>query len=310
MVDAAGWRINSSGVFEVPKKVAAEDSLMVLRAEPYRAIVDTMTEGAVILADSGDIIYSNDCFASLIGCPLRDLAGHTFSRYVTPADQSHFSNLLVYASERPGRAEVNLLKADGGIVSASLSAAPLKSDELRGIYIIVSDVSLRRRAEENLIKAHAELEELVKEKHSTAARATAELRKEAYERKRVEARLTEQEERFRLLLENASDIIMVLKDRAVAYAAPSLQRMLEFEPNEVTGQDFFTLVHKDDRRKACESLDEGKRIPGCSFCFEARMTTKSGTCRRMELTGKNLLHDERIKGIVLNARDVSNQKRM
>lgn len=294
----------------MPNKAAAEDSLTVLCAEPYRAIVDTMTEGAVILADSGDIIYSNDCFASLIGCPRHDLVGHTFTRYVAPAEQSHFSNLLVYASKRPGRAEVNLLKADGEIVPASLSAAPLDSDGLRGIYIIISDIRLRRRAEENLIRAHAELEELVKEKHSAAAYATAELRKEAYERKKVEARLTEQEERFRLLLENASDIIVVLQDRAVAYAAPSLRRMLEFEPNELTGQDFFTLVHKDDRQKACESLDEGERIPGCSFCFEVRMTTKSGACRRMELTGKNLLHDEKIKGIVLNGRDLSDRKGM
>lgn len=289
----------------MPKKTAADNSPVSLREESYRVIVDTMTEGAVILADPGDIIYSNDCFASLIGCPRHELIGRLFLKYVMPADRSHFLNLLAYASERPGKAEINLLKADNERIQASLSAAPLDSNGLRGVYIIVSDVSLRRRAEDNLIRAHVELEELVKEKHSEAERATAKLRKEAYERKRVEVRLSNQEKRLRLLLENASDIVMILQDKAIAYAAPSLRRTLELEPNEVAGEDFFTLIHEDDRQKAHDCLDKGERIPGCSFCFDVRMTTKSGAFRRMKLIGKNLLHDETIEGIILSGRDMS-----
>jgi PAS domain S-box-containing protein len=296
--------------FEVQSKAARKDTVTKPGDEPYRAIVDTMTEGAVILAESGDILYANSCFASMIGCRPEETAGLAFSRYVSPSDRLHCANLLAYAVNRPGRAEVGLLRNGHEVVPASLSAAPLRAGETNGLYIVVSDISLRRRAEEGLLSSHQELEKLLQEKSLEFARATTQLHKEARERKRAEDRLSEEEERFRLLMENSSDILVILKGGAIDFAGPSVQRILGHKPEELTGRDFLTFTHEDDLHEAREVLGQGERIPGASFRLRIRMKMKSGTCRVLEFLGRNLCHNRWIGGLVLNGRDISDLKAM
>ena len=74
-------------------------------------------------------------------------------------------------------------------------------------------------------------------------RRSAELQRAAHERKRVEEVLRKSEERFRALVQNASDMVLVLGgDGAVRYISPAVEMVLGHEPEDVIRQGAFNIV--------------------------------------------------------------------
>ena len=64
-----------------------------------------------------------------------------------------------------------------------------------------------------------------------------------------EQRLKESAERFRLLIENAFDIIAILSEEGmIVYESESISRILGYSQNERVGKSIFTdpIVHPDD----------------------------------------------------------------
>ena len=72
--------------------------------------------------------------------------------------------------------------------------------EIVGCWIDIDD---RKQAEENLQKAHNELEERVRERTEKLTKATEELKEEIKERKQVEEALRQSEEKYRNIFNNA-----------------------------------------------------------------------------------------------------------
>jgi two-component system cell cycle sensor histidine kinase/response regulator CckA len=130
----------------------------------------------------------------------------------------------------------------------------------------------------------------------------------AAERKQVMRKLKESEERFRSLLENALDIITIIRaDGSIKYASPATQRVLGYAPDELTGTALRELIHPEDEertRNALNSLNEG----GAASTLECRVRTKAGDWRVVEAIGRRLMNDPNIQGFVVNARDVTERK--
>ena len=85
------------------------------------------------------------------------------------------------------------------------------------------------------------------------------------ERKRMEDSLRKSEQRFRILSENAPDIIYSLHpDGAISYVNPSWKRLLGHDEEEVLGRFFIDFAREQDRRtyrKLFKSLrDDGKVV--------------------------------------------------
>ena len=62
--------------------------------EPYRNLVEQMGQGAVVLTESGDILYSNARFAGLVAQPLESIVGGPIGRFIAEADRADFTTLL------------------------------------------------------------------------------------------------------------------------------------------------------------------------------------------------------------------------
>ena len=89
--------------------------------------------------------------------------------------------------------------------------------------------------------------------------------RDATERRLAQRRLEETKERFRLLAENASDIVyMSGPDRIVRWIAPTVESALGWTPDEIIGTTFHDLLHPDDAEAIAEAegASSGRRLRG------------------------------------------------
>ncbi|MBI3118716.1 MAG: response regulator [Candidatus Hydrogenedentes bacterium] len=135
-------------------------------------------------------------------------------------------------------------------------------------------------------------------------RAKTELLFESHELAR-EATLRRKSERYaRALLDNALDVITVVnRDGTIRSESPSIEHVLKYRPEELTGRDIHDMIHPEDRSKldallAAECAEEA--APS-----SIRYQTANGAWRVLESIGCNLLDDPDIHGVVLNSRDIT-----
>jgi diguanylate cyclase (GGDEF)-like protein/PAS domain S-box-containing protein len=108
------------------------------------------------------------------------------------------------------------------------------------------------------------------------------------EQQQVVAALAESEKRFRLLAENASDLITSIDPDGVrTYISPSCRALLGYEPEELIGQVAIEIVHPDDRARIGEYL--GSLLEHGPARDEARFRHKSGRWVWMETRGRAVL---------------------
>jgi diguanylate cyclase (GGDEF)-like protein/PAS domain S-box-containing protein len=130
------------------------------------------------------------------------------------------------------------------------------------------------------------------------------------------ARLTEQihlrrsEARFASLVQNSSDLITVVgSDATIAYQSPSSERVLGYRPDELLGTRFDRLVVREDADRLLRVIADGSAYArGDTEGIECTLRHRDGSLRQFEILHTNLLDDEHVHGIVLNARDISERK--
>jgi diguanylate cyclase (GGDEF)-like protein/PAS domain S-box-containing protein len=117
------------------------------------------------------------------------------------------------------------------------------------------------------------------------------------------------EARFRSLVAHASDLITVLAaDGTVTYQSPSIERLLGYHVDEIEGTRFDRLLRECDRPRLARMLTGVPDSAPETHAIECSLQHRDGTWLQFEVQQTNLLHDEHVRGIVLNSRDVSEQK--
>jgi diguanylate cyclase (GGDEF)-like protein/PAS domain S-box-containing protein len=117
------------------------------------------------------------------------------------------------------------------------------------------------------------------------------------------------EARFGTLVQNSSDLITVLgPDNTILYQSPSIERVLGYTHEEVTGSSFERLLHPDEQGRLLRRLSEGAGAGGRAEVIDCLLAHKDGTLRHFEILHTDLLSDTTVGGIVLNGRDVSERK--
>lgn len=131
----------------------------------------------------------------------------------------------------------------------------------------------------------------------------------AIDNARLYEKLEEREAYFRALFENSADGVAIINtDGIVRYLAPSEERLTGYKPEEILGQSAFQYIHPQDLPNVLQTFKEGVAIPGVVRTIEYRLQRKDGEWRYFEITGRNMLDDPHIAGIVVNYRDVTERK--
>jgi two-component system CheB/CheR fusion protein len=131
------------------------------------------------------------------------------------------------------------------------------------------------------------------------------------ERKEMIETLKGNEERFRLLIQNASDIITVFdQDGTIKYESPAIEHLLGYLSEERIGRNINMdpIVHPDDLKIKVDLLKESILRPRENVYGEFRLRHKDGSYRTIDAIFRNLLDDKKINGIIGNYRDITERK--
>ncbi len=133
----------------------------------------------------------------------------------------------------------------------------------------------------------------------------------ALAQKQAEKALKQSEERFRSLIENTSDIVILLTEQGVVcYASPSIERLLGYAPEKLVGQNVLGWLHPEDRRKALQTFVKVMRTPETEFCTELRWQELRGDWRVFEAIAKKFEDSTGFVGAIVNARDITERLKL
>ncbi len=129
------------------------------------------------------------------------------------------------------------------------------------------------------------------------------------DRIRAEEAVQASEEYLRALVEHSADAITVIDaEGRIAYSSPSQQRMMGYG-DESIGAHMFVHVHPDDAHHLPSLFDQLIAHPDQIVTTELRTQHRDGSWHVVEATATNLLDNPAVRGIVVNSRDITEQKR-
>jgi len=126
---------------------------------------------------------------------------------------------------------------------------------------------------------------------------------------RMRNRLIESEQLFRLITENAADMIAVVDDKGNRiYNSPAYEHILGFSAEELKSTSAFEQIHPDDREKVLNAAAYA-RVHGRGKAIEYRMRDKSGQWRVLESTASTVRgKNGEVEKLIIVNRDVSERR--
>jgi PAS domain S-box-containing protein len=131
------------------------------------------------------------------------------------------------------------------------------------------------------------------------------------ELERINKGLKESEEKYRDLIENANDAVLVFDvDGNITFANPKFTEMTGYSLSEAKGMHFSRLIHPGDLEMCSEYFRKrqaGEKVPRN---YEFRIVTNSGEILQVDNNVSTIRKEGRIVGILKIMRDVSERKRV
>jgi PAS domain S-box-containing protein len=209
------------GLFGVLMDITAEKRFRRSLRESeskFRLLADNASDVMVFYGEDHVFKYVSPSIERVTGYKHADLVGSDVFANVHPEDRDQLIARRSASSTEGRQALWRLKRADGQYIWMESTASVIPDRDHPGRYQIVSisrDVSDRIKQEEEL--------------------------------KRAQEALQDSETKFRLLADNASDVISFYdKNRVLKYVSPSVTRVSHYTPEEVLGHDTFDVVHPDD----------------------------------------------------------------
>lgn len=118
----------------------------------YRLLIESMNEGALTVTSDKLIVYANQCFAKMVRCPLTQVIGSSFRRFLSAEDRPPLRSLLKQVGQSGSKIQVRLHASDGSQMPVQISIRPTARDSFNGatIGMVVTDLTEARRTEELL----------------------------------------------------------------------------------------------------------------------------------------------------------------
>ena len=118
----------------------------------YRVLIESMNEGALTLTADKTILFANQRFATMVKCPLEQVLGSSFHRFLSDEDRATLRLRMKRQAKSGSKLQVFLNAGDNSQMPVQLSLRPLAKNGDQGatIGMVVTDLTEARRTEEML----------------------------------------------------------------------------------------------------------------------------------------------------------------
>jgi PAS domain S-box-containing protein len=199
---------------EITKRKQAEEALKASEAR-YRAVVEDQAELICRFLSDGTLTFVNDAYCRYFGKKREELIGYSFMPLIPAGDQEVVREKLVSLSpDKPlVTYEHRVLLPDGEIQWQRWTDRAIFDEQNRLIEYqsVGHDVTERKLAEEELQKAHAELERRVDERTADLVRLNEKLKLEIEERKLAEQELKKREAQLEIQTSELEEVNTALR---------------------------------------------------------------------------------------------------
>jgi two-component system sensor kinase FixL len=269
---------------------------------------NTLPHSAVLANVDGLIHGCNASAVDLFGYPENALIGKKYNELYCATDSFFIQQRITAClqSKTPQQLHTRLLKKDHTTLSCQTNIAYIDLDKP---YLLFAHTSLNQR---NVFNIHhyqayeSSLKSMQKENALLKLKIGA-LEDSLQQKNHIESFLRESEQRFRLLAENASDVISRLSPCGeFLYVSPSVKTLLQYTPETLTGRSIFEFCHHNDIEPFKKSLSKLKSSKQ-PFTLSYRIRRKDGIHIWFETNFKTIRDPDSNQVIELQAasRDVT-----
>jgi diguanylate cyclase (GGDEF)-like protein/PAS domain S-box-containing protein len=266
-------RLYGAAQDELAKRTSAE-AVLQASEQRFRALVQNSYDIVAIVLLDGTIGYVSSGIERVSGRSVADVTGSSLVDHMPPEDieraHAQVAQSLADPSFEPAM-QFRWRHADGGWRFFEGAGKNLVADPAVGGFVINA--------------------------------------RDITERKTVEAALQASEERFRSLVQNASDIVSINDpSELITYISPSVEGLMGYRPEELIGKNSKDFMHPDDVDNARQAIQKSLLKPGAEALVVARLAHRDGSWRYLEFVCSNLVDNPAVSGIVINGRDITERK--
>ncbi|WP_321504706.1 PAS domain S-box protein [uncultured Methanoregula sp.] len=242
---------------DITDRKNAENELV--SSEKYlKTIFNSVQTGLVITdPETNTIIDANPAAVRMIGKNKSDILGSVCNAFLCHTDPKY---PVAGIGKNTDFSECVLINPDGRKIPILKTAIPVIISGKSLLLESFLDITDRKRAEDAMQTAYAELEQKVRERTRELFELNRNLQIEANERKKIMEELKVSEEKYRSLVEQTNDIVFQIdKNGRITYISPNVSSILGHSPEESVGrspaefmpkdsENFFYLLHEENIR--------------------------------------------------------------
>lgn len=273
---ALRWEDGRMVRFEIAKDITRAKHLDAGEHESedrFRLFAELAQEGFAVIDNRGRVVYVNEAGCRLLGYVPDQVHGEHFLRFVGEASKAVVSERFAMrqrGEDVPSPYELDTVTGDG-VTRRCRANVAVQQDPIRGAHTLVTLLDVTDREE-------------------------------------VQTALRESDERYRLLVECQTDLVVkVDSEGRFEFVSPSYCETFRKTADELLGKTFMPLVHEEDREPTALAM-EALHVPPYTCYIEQRALTKDGW-RWLAWADKAVLDAEgRVVAVVGVGRDIHRQK--